>query len=54
MPNELYKMTRKEPPAYDFDDDCLNIKKILIPSLNIQILKNKDGVKVAQFELKTL
>jgi len=28
-------MTRKEPPAYDFDDDCQNIKKILVPALKI-------------------
>lgn len=47
-------MTRKEPPTYDFDDDCQNIKKILVPALKIQILKNKDGIKVAQFELKQL
>ncbi|CAD8180234.1 unnamed protein product [Paramecium pentaurelia] len=53
-PEDKYVFKRKPQPPDPFIDDCINTKKINIEMLKIQILKNKDGVKAAQFELKDL
>ncbi|CAK73960.1 unnamed protein product (macronuclear) [Paramecium tetraurelia] len=53
-PEDKYAFKRKPQPPDPFIDDCINTKKINIETLKIQILKNKDGVKAAQFELKSL
>ena len=54
-----YKMSRKQPPEWNFKDFCISSKMISIKSLRFQILKNKDGVKVgvlgvSDFELREL
>ncbi|CAD8085165.1 unnamed protein product [Paramecium sonneborni] len=53
-PENKYQYIRKQPPLDPFIDDCITTKKINIEMLKIQILKNKDGVRAAQFELRNL
>ena len=47
-------MTRKEPAVYEFVDRCVNEKKIKIKELPIEILKNKDGIKLGLIRIDNL
>ena len=53
-PTSSYVMNRLDPPNYDFEDHCVSTKKISVGFLRIQILKNKDGVKVGNLEVSNL
>ena len=47
-------MHRKEPKTYDFIDHCVNKKDISISEFNVEILKNRDGVKMVLIRLQNL
>jgi hypothetical protein len=54
--NDLHpvKQTRNHIPAWYFDDHVIGMMKIQVRSLNIQVLKNAHGVKIAEINLSNI